>query len=387
MTRRSIQAQACASGKRLLRGTHFGVQTTGKLLPRGTQSGARTLGKRPSVWAMFLLPCLILLWLTTSVRAQSSSSDSPNYRSPIDVAYSSDGSLLAVADRTLPGLVLVDPSDASIVREVKLAGDPYHVIWNDGKVLVAEGANGTVAEVDPTTGEVLRRIKIGLVAKGLATTPDGRLLTCDRARNRLVISKLDTGAVESTLEVGREPGTVAVTGDGQYAVVGNKLPRAGNRWTGRAAAEVSVVTLANQEVRPVLLAEGSTMVRHVILSPDGRWAYVTHQSPRGGLPVTQLDNGWVMTNALSIVDVPAATLYANFIFDSRGSGAATPWGAAINSDGTKLYVTLAGVREVASVDLSALHKRLAGYTQKQRVDDLLLNLSDLHGDGTIKRSA
>jgi hypothetical protein len=34
----------------------------------------------------------------------------------------------------------------------------------------------------------------------------------------------------------------------------------------------------------------------------------------------------------------------------------------INSDGTKLWVTLEGVREVASVDLSALHKTLAGYT-------------------------
>lgn len=339
-------------------------------------------------YTQFLLPCLALLMLATSTRAQSSSGERPVYRSPIDVAYSPDGSLLAVADRTLPGLALIDPSDGSVVREVKLAGDPYHVIWNgDGKVLVAEGANGTVAEVDPATGSVLRRIKIGLVAKGLAVTPDGQLLTCDRALNRLVITNLDTGAVESTLEVGREPGTVAVTRDGQYAVVGNKLPRTGNRWTGSAAAEVSVVTLANKEIRRVLLAEGTTMIRHVVLSPDGRWAYVTHQSPRGGLPVTQLDNGWVMTNALSIVDVSSATLYANFIFDSRGSGAATPWGAAINADGSKLFVTLAGVREVASVDLSALHKRLAGYTQKQRVDELLLNLSDLHSDGTIKRTA
>lgn len=354
--------------------------------PQPTEYHGRTPIRRPR-WEMFLLSCLTLLLLTTSPQAQSSTSNRPTYRSPIDVAYSPDGALLAVADRTLPGLALIDPSDGSVTREVKLAGDPYHVIWNDGKVLVAEGANGTVAEVDPATGNVLRRLKIGLVAKGLAATPDGRLLTCDRARNRLVITKLDTGAVESMLEVGREPGTVAVTGDGQYAVVGNKLPRAGNRWTGHAAAEVSVVTLASNEVRPVLLAEGSTMVRHVVLSPDGRWAYVTHQSPRGGLPVTQLDNGWAMTNALSIVDVTAATLYANFIFDSRGSGAATPWGATINGDGSKLFVALAGVREVATVDLVALHKRLAAYTQKQRVDELLLNLSDLHTDGTIKRTA
>jgi cytochrome c peroxidase len=78
-------------------------------------------------------------------------------------------------------------------------------------------------------------------------------------------------------------------------------------------------------------------------------------------------------------------LYANFIFDYSGSGAATPWGTVINRDGTKLWVTLAGVREVASVDLAALHTRLSGYTQAERAD-LLRNLSDLHSDGTIKRT-
>ena len=333
-----------------------------------------------------LLGCLFGLVLSGPALAQKSSGDRPAYRSPIDVAFSPDGTTLAVADRTWPGLALIKVSDGSVVREVKLSGDPYHVVWNGAdKVLVAEGSEGTVAEVETASGKILRRMAVGLFAKGLAVTSDGRLLTCDRMLNKLVIAKLATGEVEATIDVGREPGTVAVSKDGKYALVGNRLPRPANPMTDVPAAEVSVVSLATKEVRRVPLAGGSTMIRHIVVSPDGRWAYVTHQSPRGGLPVTQLDNGWVMTNALSIIDVNAATLYSNFVFDRSGSGAAIPWGAAINGDGSKLWATLAGVREVATVDLTALHKRLSGYSAAQRAD-LLRDLNILHSDGTIKRT-
>jgi DNA-binding beta-propeller fold protein YncE len=188
----------------------------------------RTNGRAPL--PLYWTTILVLL-SAGRAEAQKSSGDRPAYRSPIDVAYSPDGSFLAVADRTWPGLSIINPSDGSVVREVKLLGDPYHVLWNGSdKVLVAEGSNGTVAEVEAASGNVLRRIVIGKVAKGLALTKDGRLLACDRALNKLVVVKLDAWEIESTIDVGREPGTVAVTQDGKYAVVGNKLPPRPIEW-------------------------------------------------------------------------------------------------------------------------------------------------------------
>jgi DNA-binding beta-propeller fold protein YncE len=334
--------------------------------------------------AVFL--CLAALLSTRPTLAQAPAR--PAYRSPSDVAYSSDGSLLAVADRTWPGLVLIDASAGTVTREVKLSGDPTHVVWNgNGKVLVAEGNSGTVAEIEASSGVILRRFAIGLVAKGLAVTPDGaRLLTCDRAANKLVVVKLASGAVESLVDVGREPGTVAVSKDGKLAVVGNQLPRAADPIKGTPAAEIGIVDLGSGQVTAVPLPKRATMVRHVVLSPDGQWAYVTHQLPRGATPVTQLDNGWVVSNGLSIIDVRARSLYASFLFDRAGSGAAHPWGAAINADGSKLWVSLEGVREVATVDLTALQQKLASYSTDERMA-FVFNLSDLHASGIIKRTA
>jgi DNA-binding beta-propeller fold protein YncE len=334
---------------------------------------------------LYVLGSLVTGVLAAGPTAIAETADRPAYRSPIEVAFSPDGSQLAVADRTWPGVVILDASSGAIKQKAKLEGDPYHVAWNGAdKVLVAEGLNGTVAEVDAASGNVLRRIGIGLLAKGLAVA-DGKVLSCDRQRNKLVVASLASGQVDSTIDVGREPGTVAVTPDGKYAVVGNKLPRPTNPLTGIPAAEVSIVNLATKEVRAVPLAKGTTMVRTVIVSPDSKWAYVTHQSPRGNLPVTQLDNGWTMTNAMSIIDLQAGSLYANFIFDHTGLGAGNPWGAAINKEGTKLWVSLAGVREVATVDLAKLQKRLESGSAQDRLN-LLFNLNDLYTDGTIKRT-
>ncbi len=69
----------------------------------------------------FLVSGLTAFLIGAPAMAQIQSSGRPAYRSPIDVAYSPDGSLLAVADRTLPGLSLIKTSDGSAVTDTTAA--------------------------------------------------------------------------------------------------------------------------------------------------------------------------------------------------------------------------------------------------------------------------
>src|SRR5512141_3329656 len=132
-----MSTTGCKFAIRLITKRHFGSQT-----------------------ALFLSSCLFALLLARPSLAQGSG-PRPAYRSPSDVAYAPDGSLLAVADRTWPGLVLIKSGDGTVAREIKLLGDPTHVVWNGAdKVLVAEGSNGSVAEIEVSSGTVLRRIAI-----------------------------------------------------------------------------------------------------------------------------------------------------------------------------------------------------------------------------------
>lgn len=297
---------------------------------------------------------------TTSFSRADSPDDRPSYRSPVDVAFSPDGSVLAAADPTWGGVVLIDPQKRQVVREVRLNGEPGHVIWNgNDRLLVSEGSTGTIAEVNAANGEVLRRLAAVRRATGLAKTSDGKtLLVCDRGLHTLAFLDLSTGAVARTVDVVREPDFIALTSDDKYAVVGNKLPRPEDARLTEHAAEVSVIEVSTGAVRNVRLPGGSSVVRQIAISPDNRWAYVIHQAGRANTMVTQLDKGWVMTNCTSIIDIGDASLYTTFIFDRDGAGAANPWGVAVSPDGSKLWATLAGISQLATVDLKALHALL-----------------------------
>jgi len=88
------------------------------------------------------------------------------------------------------------------------------------------------------------------------------------------------------------------------------------------------------------------------------------------LPTTQLDRGWVNTNALSIIDLKAQAPYCTLLLDLLSEGAADPWGMAISKDGRTLWVTLSGAQQVAKVDLGRLHPLLEGKVPKAGAPNL-----------------
>ena len=60
----------------------------------------------------------------------------------------------------------------------------------------------------------------------------------------------------------------------------------------------------------------------IAIDAGGRWAYVAHTLGRPNVPATQLDRGWVNTNALSILDLRARSRYATVLLDTPQRGAA-----------------------------------------------------------------
>ncbi|MBN1673297.1 MAG: hypothetical protein JXR37_19785 [Kiritimatiellae bacterium] len=306
-------------------------------------------------------PVLGLLALA-AIPCGGEAAEPAHYRSPFDLAFSPDGALVAVSDRTGGCLTVVDARAHRVLGHVALNGKPSGVAWTGlGEVLVAEYDAGSIAVVDAASRQVVRRLRIGPKPIGLAVAAKaGLLVVAESGLNAVSILDLATGKPRARIPVPRQPYFVAVSRDETVAVVGNLLP-AGPATDVRSASAVSLIDLAKREKAiDIPLPPGSSCVRRIAVSPDGKWAYAVHTLGRVALPTTQLERGWVNSNAMTVIDLAARAWYATVLLDKVAEGAADPWGIALSAGGNTAFITLAGAHQIASIDLARLHSLMAG---------------------------
>ena len=282
------------------------------------------------------------------------------YFSPFDTAYSPDGSMIAVSDSTKAQIEILNASDGELQKIIQLDGQPKALAWNGNQnIYVCEYGAGTVAEVNAVSGSVSRRFTTGSKPLGAAVV-DGKLVVSDYGLKKVSVVDLSSGNIEKNITVNDYPYLLDGTVDGKYAIIGHALP-SGNAFEPKYAASVTFIDMSTYlEAANIVLPQGSSNVRGVKCSPDGKWAYVLHTFGKTSLPTTQITRGWVMTNAVTIIDLENKDIYTTFLLDRMMEGAADPWGLTISADSKTMWVSVSGTHQVLKVDLYGLHQLLIG---------------------------
>jgi DNA-binding beta-propeller fold protein YncE len=283
--------------------------------------------------------------------------------SPCALAASADGKTLYVACATGKSVAVLDTASGKVTKTVALPAPP------SGLALSADGARlyvtcddpwGRVCAVDTAAGTVAATWPAGHSVTAPVLSPDGKTLyVCNRFENAVSAIDLASGKEKFKAPAAREPIAADITPDGKWLIVAHHLPP-GPAEADDVFAPVSFLDAASGKVAAeVTLPSGSTELRGVDVSPDGKVAAVTHILARFRLPTTQLDRGWMNTNAVTLIDVASQKRINTVLADNVDRGAANPWGVAWTADGKTLCVSHAGTHEVSVIDAAALLGKLA----------------------------
>jgi YVTN family beta-propeller protein len=288
--------------------------------------------------------------------------EASQYLGPTHVVASPDQTVLYVVQYDGQRVDVVDVQAGEVKRSIACPARPTGVaVSADGARLfiTCEGPAGVVCIADPATGEMTGQIAVGHTPGAPVLSPDGsRLYVSNRFNNNVSVIDLETGKELQRVPAIREPIAAAISKDGASLFVCNLLPN-DPADSYDVAAEITVIDTQSLTTSNIRLLNGSSSVFGICVSPDGKYAYVTHILSRYQMPTTQLERGWMNTNALSILDVAEKKLVNTVLLDDIDLGAANPHSVATTADGKTILVTHSGTHEVSAIDAEGLHEKLA----------------------------
>jgi YVTN family beta-propeller protein len=305
----------------------------------------------------------VSLCLLCAVLLPSKVTAAPKPLAPAALATTPDGQRVFVACANSERVLSVDLASRKIVATYPMPAPPTGLaLAPDGTRLFVTCAapESKVAIVDLAKGKVAATLTAGHTAMAPVISPDGKTLyICNRFTDDVSFLDLATKKAAARVKVQREPVAAALTKDGKFLLVANLLHN-GAADAESVAAVVSVIDTATAKaVKELKLPNGSGSLNDISVSPDGKYAVVTHILSRFHLPTTQLDRGWMNTNAKTIIDLDRLDVLNTVLLDSVDRGAANPWGIAWSADSKTLVVALAGTHEISVVDFPALLAKLA----------------------------
>ena len=308
-----------------------------------------------------------------AVSAAESPAPASDYVSPEFLALSADGASVFATSATGAKLMRVrlDGTPATCWPlttsfGAKVAVNPTGIAAANGSVFVTCGVQEGELQQYGENGTLVASVAVGHSPCAPVVTRDGKTAyVMNRFANRVSVVDLAARKVVKTIPVLREPFAAALGAGEKLLFVANMLPYCAAT-NDVVAASVSVIDTATGAAKHVQLPNGSTGVRGLGVSPDGRSVYVTHSMGRYQLPTTQLERGWMNTAALSVFDGATGAYVNTVLLDDVDRGAANPWGVTVTADGRTLVVAHAGTCELSLIDRAALHDRLEKAARGQR---------------------
>ncbi len=284
------------------------------------------------------------------------------YLSPEHLHIDKSTNKIYIGLATYPGVAVYDLETARISRLIPMPSPVSGIIVDEMEQILYAGAKGGKASLyvyDLRKGEARESIATGYGPSGLAISEKTAMLfVANRFSNDVSVIELKSQKEIKRIEVDREPVSVALSPDGSLLAVANLLPSQKASGT-YIAANVSLIDAVSLSmIKNIALPNGAFALKDILFSNDGDYIYATHLTGRYNVLTSQIEKGWINTNALSIIDTKTKKLYTTVLLDDIYKGAANPCGLAVSEDDEMLFVALSGTHELFVIDRLGMHRRI-----------------------------
>ena len=303
-----------------------------------------------------LFVILLMAWVLGTALIQNNQSP-PAKRSSSAVAISSDGATLLVVNPDSNSLTFVDTAKQSAVKEIVVGIDPRTVAIDDAgrRAYVANRGSNSITVVDVSAQAATAEIAVGNRPYGVVVSPDGtRLYVAEQGINQLSIIDTTSLAFLSRVPTIDRPSGLTLGNDGATLYVTHLLTPKVTVMTVGSGSGAEIPTTSLQ------LWPDSNLLQTLVLSPDGRRAYVPHTRSNTSNQALTFD-----TTVFPLVSLIDATNNQHLVgqqldlgtLDPPGVG--MPFDADVTQDGKQLWVVNAASNNISVIDLTT--RRLAAH--------------------------
>ena len=249
-------------------------------------------------------------------------------------------------------------ADGSVERRFAFDEPPTGIVVSgDDAYVTSSNADGYITRIGLKDGAVRYKTKTAMGACSPLLSRNGeKVYVLNRYKGTVSELNASTGEVLRSVAVLREPCDAVLSPDGRYLYVNNHFP-AQRADVDYVAADVSVIDCDSfLKIKDIKLSNGSNALRGIACSPDGRYVFVSHNLGRFQVPTSQLQQGWMNTNAVSVIDTSTQSLVGSISLDEPDRGAGGIWD--VECDGQWLVTSQSGTHDVSIVDYKAMIEKL-----------------------------
>ena len=304
------------------------------------------------------------------------------YLSPTRMAIHPVTNEIYVLLSTANSLAKVDPVTEKPTETYPLGFTPsdicFSAVGNTLWLYVTENADcGKLHILSPTNCKKNASITVGKYPTAVTVNKQGtRAYVANRFSNDVSVIDLTKRKEIKRLPMVREPKSLALSPDEKLLAVGNFLPLQ-SALENPVSAQITLVdTERNAVLENISLSNGTQSIEDLCFSKNGDLLFVTHVLSRYFFPTTQLERGWMNTNAVSMISIPKRKYYTTLLLDDVYLGAANPCGITLSADGDKLFVAASGTHELIAVSLPPVLEKIRQHPHPEDLANNLTFLSD-----------